>query len=181
MAFEAYLKWTGTSTTFKPEPTHGASTFRRGHEAQAPILRCSYSVSVPYDVTHGSPKAKRVHQPLVVLKEWGPSTPLHMKVCTGNELLSQVVFSFYQVANDGTDQLMYTVTLTNAHIINIRQFTGELGADGDASSGATAKNPGAHDTMELEEIHFTFEKIQQQHEIAKTIVIDDWLAAGPTS
>jgi type VI secretion system Hcp family effector len=181
MAYEAYLNWTGTSTTFKPENTAGSSTFRKGHEQQAPILRVDYNVSVPYDVTHGSPKAKRVHNPIIVLKEWGASTPLNLKVLTGNELLKTVVFSFYTVANDGSDQLNYTITLTNAHIVKIRQFTGYAGDQGDASTGSTSKNAGQYDTMELEEISFTFEKIQEEHAIAKTIVIDDWLSSAPSS
>jgi len=181
MAFESYIKWTGTSTTFKPEFTPGSSTFRKGHEAEAPILRVDYGVSAPYDVTHGSTKGKRVHQPIVVLKEWGPSTPLHMKLLSGNELIKQVVFTFYQVGADGHDKVFYTTTLTNAHIVKIRQFTGYSGAGNDPSTGSTSKNPGTYDTMELEEVSFTFEKIQQEHADAKTIVIDDWLATGPTS
>jgi type VI secretion system Hcp family effector len=177
MAFEAYMKWVGTRTTFKPEVTPGASTFRKGHEAECPIVRSEYEVSVPYDATHGSPKHKRVHQPFTVTKEFGASTPCNLMVACGNELLSSVVINYYKVGNDGNDLLMYTTTLTNAHIVKIRQYTGHP----DADSSATSKSAEEHDTMELEEISFTFEKIQQEDQIAKTIVIDDWLATGPTS
>jgi type VI secretion system secreted protein Hcp len=180
MAQEAYLQWTGTSTTMKPEFSPGTSTFRTGHNSQMPILRIDYGVSVPWDVTTGMTKGKRVHAPIMILKEIGASSPLHLKVLTGNELLKSVIFSLYTIGNDGADLLNYTITLTNAHIVKLRLFTGYAGDAGDASSGATAKQPGQYDTLEMEELHFTFETIQKEHAIAKTIAVDSWLNAAPT-
>jgi type VI secretion system Hcp family effector len=178
MAFKGYATWTSTKTGFKPEPTSGASTFAQGHENQFPFLRMEGQLHVPYDVTHGGSKAKRVHHPIVLLKEWGATTPLHIGIAAGNELIKSVVLSFYMVGNDGQDKLMYTITLTNAHIVKIKHYTGNADA-GDPSTASTSSNPGDHDTMELEEIHLTFEKIQHSHEIASTHVVDDYLAPGP--
>jgi len=180
MAFEAFFSYVGQTTAFKPEYAPGTSTFKTGHNTQAPIIRVDYGVSVPVDVSTGMTKGKRVHAPIMVLKEIGASTPLNFKVLVGNELLKSVVFSFYTVGNDGTDLLNYTITLTNAHIVKMRFFTGYAGDQGDSSSGATAKNPTQFDTLEMEELHFTFETIQMEHAIAKTISTDSWLNASPT-
>jgi len=179
MAFEGYFSYVGQVTTFKPEYAPGTSTFRTGHNTQAPFIRVDYGVSVPTDVSTGTTKGKRVHEKLVIVKEIGASTPLNFKVVVGNELLKSVVISFYTVGNDGADLLNYTITLTNAHITKQRFFTGYAGDQGDASSGSNAKNPNTYDTLEMEELHFTFETIQMEHAIAKTMATDSWLNAQP--
>jgi type VI secretion system secreted protein Hcp len=176
MAFEAYQQVIGQKQgQFKPEKSPGTRNLRQGHELQSPILRVEYGVKTPYDVSTGATKGKRVHSILTVVKEWGASSPQSFRANVSNELITSAIFSFYTVDDSGMDHLYYTITLANGHIVNYRQFTGYKGV-GDDSSAANAKNPGTYDTMELEEVGYTFETITVKDIDGNTQCTDDWTA-----
>jgi type VI protein secretion system component Hcp len=65
-----------------------------------------------------------------------------------------VVLEFTQINSDGTEKSVYRIRLTNAHISSIHQFT-ECG-------------------QEMEEISFTFKKIEESSLLANTMAEDDW-------
>jgi type VI protein secretion system component Hcp len=65
-----------------------------------------------------------------------------------------VVITFNRVDRAGREINFYNVKLTNATISDVKQFT----------SGNTV----------LEDVSFTFEKIEQDDNIAKMVFFDEW-------
>jgi type VI secretion system secreted protein Hcp len=114
----------------------------------------SYQLNQPMDSSSGNPTGKRHHSPLIIAKPMGAASPLFFSACASEETLKSVILEFTQVDSTGNEKNAYRIRLTNAHITSIHQFT-EYG-------------------QEMEEISFTFKKIEQASLIANTTSLDDW-------
>jgi type VI secretion system secreted protein Hcp len=165
MAYEAYVTVEGTKQgKFKGESPRAA------HKDAFAALRINYSVQHPFDIGTGQVSGKRQHSPLTVTKELGAASPQFFQACTNNEVLKSVFIEFIQTDKSGQEIVYQTFTLINATVSKVQILTaGQVG-----EGGATAKHSSAVDTHELEEISFTFEKIQMENKIGKTSAVDDW-------
>jgi type VI secretion system Hcp family effector len=102
--------------------------------------------------------ASKQHDVLTVTREKDASSPLLMKAVSTREVLSQVVFKVFK---PGDPSKYKTITLTNALITSI--------------SPIKARTSGSQvDIHELEEIHFTFQKIVVENVAGSTSASDDW-------
>ena len=113
-----------------------------------------YSVTSPRDPASGPPTGKRQHKPVVITHELGASSPQFFGATVNNENLVTVVINFFKTQANGKEVNFYRVTLTNATISELKQY----------SSGNTV----------LEDISFTFQKIEQADLVAGTSAQDDW-------
>ena len=112
----------------------------------------------PRDPASGLPTGQRLHKPIVITKEVGASSPQFFNAVATNETLSKVVITFTQSQRDGREVTFFVVTLTNATAADIKEYT----------SGSTF----------LEDISFTYQKIEIDDPIAKTSAFDDWESAA---
>lgn len=117
------------------------------------VLGYSAEIVSPRDASSGLPTGKRVWKPVVVTHLMGGSTPEFLAAAATNEDLKSVVISFFHTSNRGQEVLYYRVTLTNANVSDVRDYT----SGGDV----------------LEDDSFGFQKIEQQDFIAKTTFIDE--------
>lgn len=109
----------------------------------------------PRDPASGLPTGQRVHKPIVITKEVGASSPQFFNAVATNETLSKVVITFSRSqGEDGKQVTFYIVTLTNASVSDFKQYT----------SGSSF----------LEDVSFTFQKIQVEDPISKTSASDDF-------
>ena len=120
------------------------------------VVGYQYSVISPRDLASGLPSGQRQHHPVVVTHELGASSPQFFQALVTNELLDSVVITFSKTATNGSEVVFYVVTLTNASASELHQHT----------SGTTV----------LEDIAFTFQKIEQLDKVAGTQASDDWEA-----
>lgn len=158
MAYEFYMTIEGTTQgKFKGESTRGA------HKDKAPCIQLAYGVQSPRDVATGMASGKRQHQPFVVVKEIGASTPQVFQACVTNEVLKSVLFEFIKTTAEGKEEVYYTMKLTNATVSGQRQYT-----------ETAAKHSEVNDTHELEEVSFTFQQIDIENKLAKTASSDSW-------
>ena len=131
-----------------------------------PLVAFEYGVSSPRDLATGQASGKRQHEPVRILKEWGAASPQILTALSTNEVLHSVNFEFGKVGPDGRESVYQTVTLTNAAVSSVKQFTfgwvGEWKADTQAES------------RELERVELTFEKIEMQNTEGQTEFRDDW-------
>jgi type VI secretion system secreted protein Hcp len=169
MAFEAYVK-----VTFTNQGASKGESPRPSHNQEIPVLKIDYQSEAPRDVSTGKNKGKRYHRPLTFLKEWGQSDPQFLAALWTNEVLTKVTFTFWQKDANGADQQKTQIDLTNAYVVKSRMYTGDANAD--SSSAATAKNASEYDTMELHEISLSFDKIEIQDMLGKTMASDSWAA-----
>ncbi|HMF65264.1 MAG TPA: type VI secretion system tube protein TssD [Edaphobacter sp.] len=146
MATQFYATVTGAKQgAFKGETT------QKGREGKILGVAFSYGVLSPHAVSSGAGQAtgKRQHQPVVFTKEWGASSPQFYQAAFTNETLTSVLFEFIVTNRDGTQQVDHTIKLTNASIIAVRQTLP------DSQPAGSLVDP-----RELQEISFTFQKIE---------------------
>lgn len=163
-AYEFYVTIEGTKQgKFKGESPRAASvpSFRD----KIPGVRFQYSVLSARAAATGQASGKRQHLPVVITKPWGISSPQIFQACVTNELLKSVVIEFVRTNPNGEEYIFQTIRLTNAAIVSIRQYV-------------NVANPGepraATDTHELEDISFTFQRIEIFNQLGKTMAMDDW-------
>jgi type VI secretion system secreted protein Hcp len=82
-------------------------------------LEMEHKVYTPIDKTTGALMGTRVHEPLQVTKMTDNATPaIFEHVCTG-AMLTSVKLHFFQITPQGKELEYYTVTLTNAQVIEV--------------------------------------------------------------
>jgi type VI secretion system secreted protein Hcp len=113
-----------------------------------------FDVVSPRDPSSGQATGKTVFKPVVVTHVMGGSSPQFLTAAATNENLKSVVIDFFRTDRFGRDVNYYRVTLTNANVSEVRQF----------SSGAEV----------LEDDSLVFQKIQQDDLIAHTTFIADF-------
>jgi type VI secretion system secreted protein Hcp len=128
-----------------------------GTQTTMDVLKFEQGIVSPRDATSGSASGKRQYKPIMIVKRVDASTPRLFEACATNEVLPTVKFVLHP-PDASADQL--AVTLTNAACADLTDTTAEGG------------------TMELETIHFTYQRIKIEHLIAKTSFQDDWTATA---
>lgn len=128
-----------------------------GLEGVAFSYRCEQPLA-----TTGQASGKRRHAPVVFTRASGAATPQFLGALYTNENLKRVHFSF--VAGAGhSEVVVQTITLTNAKVVRVEH---RLAIDpSDAPIGGAL----------LDEVSFSFQKIEVVNVPAKTQTEDDWV------
>jgi type VI secretion system secreted protein Hcp len=125
------------------------------------ITSFSFSAESPRDAASGQASGKRQYQPIVIRKHWGEaSTQVYEALATG-EVLTAVLIEFITTDPQGKETVDHSFNLTNATISEVRELTENAQA--------------ANEVEDLEEISFTFQKIEIKDKSGKTLA-DDWEA-----
>ena len=157
MAFQGFMAVKGVKQgQFKGESTSTPQS------DLIPILDIQNQVSLPIDPATGAASGKRQHTPIIATKAWGAASPQFYQALVNNEILQTVAFTFNKVGSNGKEATYFTINLTHAVVVEIRQYVG--GAPG-LTDNANA----------LEDISFTYQKIEVADADAKTSALDDWL------
>ncbi|TMC38719.1 MAG: type VI secretion system tube protein Hcp, partial [Chloroflexi bacterium] len=127
---------------------------QKGHEDQILLSSYFFQVDSPRDAATGQASGKRQYKPLTITKQLNGSSPQLLQACATNENITSVVINFYTTDRSGKEVNYYRVTLTDAAISSVKQY----------SSGSTVS----------EDIAFVFRKVQQEDLIAKTSFVDDF-------
>jgi type VI secretion system Hcp family effector len=77
-------------------------------------------------------------------------------------MLKSVLFEFVRTNPEGVEEVHYTITLANATISNVKQYVG------------ATRHDGSSDTHELEDVSFTYERIEWDNKWDKTTAFDSW-------
>jgi type VI secretion system Hcp family effector len=101
---------------------------------------------------------KRQHSPVTFVKHWGAASPQLLKALIDNELLKSVVFDFEETTPNGQTKVFYTIKLTDAGVVSVKQ---DVPPPGSPSAGET-----------IEEIGLTFAKIEETSVTGGTTVTD---------
>lgn len=162
MALNAYLSVKG----IKQGQIKG-SVVQKGREGQIAVIAVDHEIVAPRDAATGLPTGKRQHKALTITKEIDKSTPLLLRALITNENLPEVILRFYSAghtAPGGLEVNNYTVKLTNAHIASISE-----------DMLNNKMEPGTRMPV-LEEVSFTYEKIEWIWTEGAVTASDDWVA-----
>ncbi|TFG61405.1 MAG: Hcp family type VI secretion system effector [Deltaproteobacteria bacterium] len=137
---------------------------QRGREDSIIIFAFDHEIISPRDIASGLPTGKRQHKPLLVTKEIDKSSPLLYTVLCSNETLTEVVFKFWKPSASGKEIQYYTIRLTNAYIAARKTYFPNM---------LVAENT---KLPHLEEVSFTYQKIEWTFEEGGISFEDDWEA-----
>lgn len=165
MAYEFYVTIEG-----KQQGKFKGESKREVHKEKIAGLAFLYEIKSPRDSASGQASGKRQHGPITITKEWGAATPQLFQALVENEVLRTVLIEFISTNEQGAEEIYHTVKLSNATVSDIRQYT-------DNQSLLSSGRAGA-DHHELEDISFTFGRIEITNVPGKTIADDDWMLAG---
>jgi type VI secretion system secreted protein Hcp len=115
-ALDAYLTLTGETQG----SIHGDVT-QAGREDTIRVVSYGHLVFTPRDSKTGLLTGKRQHEPLRITKEIDRSTPKLMRAWVNGEKLTECTLEFWRPTNTGAEQQYYTVVLTDAYIVSVRQ------------------------------------------------------------
>ena len=144
--------------TFKSEGTQGGLG-----KGKIPGVDFAYGVAIPHDAATGAVIGRRQHQPVVLTKEWGASSPQFYQAAFTNEVLTSVTFEFIVVGGKGKEMIDHTIKLTNATI----------SAGEQSLQNGQAGEP-LVDSRDLQSISFFFQKIDITSISGGTEAMDDW-------
>jgi type VI secretion system secreted protein Hcp len=165
VAYEFYVSIKGTKQgAFKGS----ANSARRDKESALGAgkiagVRFYAETTSPRDAATGQASGKRQHKPITITKEWDAASPQLFQALVTNEVLTSVLFEFLKTNPSGQEYVHYTVKLTNAAVASVKSYLDLTDTSGDP-----------YDAHELEDVAFTFEKIEIENKDGKTLAIDDW-------
>lgn len=137
---------------------------QKGREGSIILFHFDHDVLSPRDIASGLPTGKRQHRPIRVTKEIDKSSPLLYGVLCNNENLTEVVFKFWKPSPTGAEVQYYTIKLTNANISARKTFFPNM------------LFPENTRLPHLEEVEFTYQKIEWTFEDGGITAEDDWEA-----
>ena len=128
-----------------------------------PALRVNYEVTAPRDISTGQASGKRQHGAVLVVKDWGAASPQLLQALAQNEILKSVLIEFFRTGQGGQEEVTEVVRLSDATVSKMRMTVSD-GTSGDGPAGRL-----------LDEVSFTFRKIEITHPAAKSTFNDDWV------
>ena len=157
MALSGFLTLTGT----RQGPILGSVT-QKGREGSIEIISIFHEIVAPRDPASGRPKGKRMHKRFRVTKQLDRSSPILYYVLTNNENLTDVTLRLFRPTSGGVERQAFTVRLINATIASI-QFR-----------MLNTQHPRHGRVPELEEIAFTYQRIEWTWMEGNISADDDW-------
>ena len=133
-----------------------------GEANQSIGLGFSYEVNATLDPNSGLPTGKRVHSPIKITKKVGVASPQIFTALVNNEGITEARFDFYQTNAAGVKDIVYTVRLSSAHIVDVTQQLDPVSAPGQPLDG-----------IEYETVSFTFGKIEISDPVGQESASDD--------
>jgi type VI secretion system secreted protein Hcp len=140
------------------------SVTQKGREGWIECFAFDHKVHSPRDAASGLPTGKRVHSPLRIIKAIDKSTPLLMNVLVNNENIPELELRFFAPSTAGAETNFYTIRLTNANISEIKPYM------------LLNRNPDYMKYPEMEEVSFTYQKIEWTFVKGGITAMDDWEA-----
>ena len=133
------------------------------HADESIVYAVMANVTIPRDPLTGQPSGLRRHEPTTLTKVFDKASPqLWTALCEGTPL--EITLKFYRVAKGGGIEQYYTITWTNAILVDGKGYL----------PNALDKDNGQFGNME--DWSFTYSKVVWNHVAAKVEGSDDWSA-----
>lgn len=139
-------------------------TTAAGHQDEIMGFQYEFQLSAPVNASSGQASGRHQYTPITFTKVLDASSPQLIQAASSNELLSLVEFDFVHSGPDGKEAIYQSIKLTNATISSVKEYMGFPGLNGQS------------DPRQLEDVSFTFQKIEISNNDGKTTAIDDWSA-----
>jgi type VI secretion system secreted protein Hcp len=136
-----------------------------GRQGQIECIGFTYSVQSPRDMTSGLPTGKMERMPVTIVKYMDGASPQLLQAAYTNEDLKTVTIEFTRKGMDGRMAVFETIRLTNATISKVSQY-----------GGVSSPDKLIPNNLPMEEVSFTYQKIDIENMESKTSATDNWSA-----
>ena len=135
-----------------------------GREDMILVYELDHTVTIPKDTHTGLPTGQRVHKPLKITKHKDQATPLLYQACCSGEHIKTLELHFYRISDKGKEEMYFKIELANCIVVEMREYT---------PMTFLPENQPYHD---MDEVHFSYEKIIWTFEDGGITAEDDWKA-----
>ena len=143
MAVTAFLKLKGQ----KQGDINGSVT-QAGRQNSILVHSYNHEIVTAIVPSTGALQGRRIHRPLILVKDIDRSTPLLRSALATNEVLTVFQLGFVEPGAAGTVREFFTIALTNARVASIK------------ATMADNQDPAVANLSLREEVAFVYEKIQ---------------------
>ncbi len=145
----------------------GESVHDKRKDKWMPGVSFSWGGTAPRDTVTGQATGRRQYQPLCFVRQAGQASPQLLQAWATSEVLAEVNFEFTRTNANGEEYVYQTIKITDATVSKFAHFTS-------GSVNDTAKRTASDSASPLEEMCFTFRKIDFENKDGKTAFSDDW-------
>jgi type VI secretion system secreted protein Hcp len=142
---------------------------QENHQDEIFVQAFKHIITRPVDPRSGQPAGPRAHKPITITKYVDKSSPLLYSALVTGEGLKECVLKFYRDTNKKPNQHYFTITLTNARIVDITASRPTLLNLIEFRDKAWDAPPISY----LEDVSLSYSKIEWHHEVANTQALDD--------
>lgn len=118
-----------------------------------------HTLSTPTDNLTGKPTGKRIHSPLLIVKEFDYSSPYLYKAVATGQSLEKAELKFYKISDAGQEVEYFNILLEGVRIVSV---------------SPSMASPEDQNNNHLETVEFRYEKITWKHNDGNIIFSDAW-------
>lgn len=118
-----------------------------------------HNLSTPTDNMTGKPTGKRIHSPLMIVKEFDYSSPYLYKAVATGQALKKAELKFYKINYAGQEDEYFNILLEGVRIVSVSP---SMAAPEDTNNN------------HMEQVEFRYEKITWKHNDGNIIFSDSW-------
>lgn len=140
---------------------------KEGRENSSDVFEIEHQVHSPSDAATGMAAGMRLHSPLRVTKQIDKASPPLFQALCENRNLEQVSLDFYRIDPETRSEVKYySIILTNARVSAFRPYM------------PVSFLPANESYRHMEQVSFTYEKIELQWLPDNIMAQDEWRAPG---
>ena len=166
MPTPAYMTVSGSNQGAMNSGATGADSIgtmsKASQEDTIQIQAFEHNITVPKDPQSGQPTGQRVHQGFTVTKVYDKSSPMLYQALATGEQIKKATIKWYRTAPTGEQEHYFTTEVEDALITNIRAHMPNCLKSENASMS------------HMEDVSFSYKKINWTHEKAGTSGSDSW-------
>ena len=133
-----------------------------GREDSVEIVEFQHNVRIPTDANTGKLTGNRVHEPIVLFKEYDASSPYLYKAVTTGQTLKAVEIKWYQIDDAGQEKEYFNTKLDNVKVVGVAPVMHNI------------KDPTRERYNHLERVELRYEKITWTYKDGNIIHSDSW-------
>lgn len=137
----------------------------RQNQDKIDVLAATMEVITSTDAASGMARGRRQHQPFIIKKFTGASSPQFFQALVTNEAIRKVVIEFTGTNQNGEQQVTYAITLETVRVAGLKQSA-------TVPENVSAKG-GGMSTPLMDEIKLVYQKITVESNTGKTMATDD--------
>ncbi|MEF7612883.1 Hcp family type VI secretion system effector [Aquincola sp. MAHUQ-54] len=134
-----------------------------GRTGSVEVVEFNHEVRIPTDANTGKLTGTRVHEPMILVKQFDASSPYLYKAVTNGQTLNEVLIRWYRISAAGREEEYFSHRLEKVKVIAVRPVMHNI------------KEPSKERYNHLEAVELRYEKITWTYADGNIIHSDSWV------